>query len=85
MFDIRPQANTMTMAGEDNKPREIPFLGKSFAIDIENGVPGWLLIGDGQRDWKPFPINSETPPSPGPELQARLLGFGLRAEAFGQR
>ena len=39
----------MTIAGEDNKPREIPFLGKSFAIDIENGSPGWLLIGEGIR------------------------------------
>ena len=61
-----PQANTMTIASEDNKPREIPFLGKSFAIDIENGMPGWLLIGEGLRDWKPFPLGSVTPPSPGP-------------------
>ena len=38
-----PQSNAMTVAGEDNKPREISFLGKSFAIDIENGSMGWLL------------------------------------------
>jgi hypothetical protein len=56
-----PQANTMTIAGEDNKPREIPFLGKSFAIDIENGMPGWLLLGKGLRDWKPAPIDSAAP------------------------
>jgi hypothetical protein len=60
-----PQANVMAVAGEDNKPREIPFIDKSFAIDIENGSMGWLLIGEGIRDWKPFPIDSVAPPSPG--------------------
>jgi hypothetical protein len=59
-----PLANTMTIAGEDNKPREIKFLGKSFAIDIENGSMGWLLVGEGVRDWKPFPIGSVMPPAP---------------------
>ena len=68
-----PQANTMTLAGEDNKPREIAFLGKSFAIDIENGSTGWLLIGEGIRDWKPFPINNVTPPSPGPNYKRGFL------------
>ena len=69
-----PQANTMTIAGEDNKPREIPFLGKSFAIDIENGSTGWLLIGEGIRDWKPFPTGSVTPRSPG---QNYKRGFSI--------
>ena len=69
-----PQANTMTLAGEDNKPREIAFLGKSFAIDIENGSMGWLLIGEGIRDWKPFPIDNVTPPSPGPNYKR---GFSI--------
>ena len=69
-----PQANKMTIAGEDNKPREIPFLGKSFAVDIENGTKGWLLIDQGRRDWKPFPIDSLTPPSPG---QGYKLGFSV--------
>src|SRR6516225_6541840 len=64
-----PQTNTMVTAGEDNKPREIPFLGKSFAIDIENGSTGWLLIGEGIRDWKPFPIDGVPPPSPGPSYK----------------
>ena len=68
-----PQANTMTVASEDNKPREIPFLGKSFAIDIENGTPGWLLIGEGLRDWKPFPLGS-SPPAPGPSFKR---GFAI--------
>ena len=48
-FRYSPQANTMTIAGEDNKPREIAFLGKSFAIDPENGSPGWLLIARSPR------------------------------------
>ena len=64
----------MTLAGEDNKPREIAFLGKSFAIDIENGSTGWLLIGEGIRDWKPFPIDDVTPPSPGPSYKR---GFSI--------
>jgi hypothetical protein len=68
-----PQANMMTVASEDNKPREIPFLGKSFAIDIENGIPGWLLIGEGLRDWKPFPLGS-SPPAPGPSFKR---GFAI--------
>jgi hypothetical protein len=68
-----PQANTMALAGEDNKPREIAFLGKSFAVDIENGSTGWLLIGEGIRDWKPFPINNVTPPSPGPNYKRGFL------------
>jgi hypothetical protein len=68
-----PQANTMALAGEDNKPREIAFLGKSFAIDIENGAMGWLLIDTGVRDWKPFPIDSAVP-SPGPNYKR---GFSI--------
>ena len=79
-----PQANTMTVAGEDNKPREIPFLGKSFAIDIENGSTGWLLIGEGMRDWKPFPIGSVTAAAPGPELQARIRDPDLCAKVSRQ-
>jgi hypothetical protein len=69
-----PQANTMSVAGEDGKAHEVPFLGKSFAIDIENGSTGWLLIGEGIRDWKPFPIGSVTPPSPGPNFKR---GFSI--------
>jgi hypothetical protein len=69
-----PQENKMTLAGEDGKPREIPFLGKSFAIDIENGSMGWLLISEGMRDWKPFPIDSVPPPSPGPTYKR---GFSI--------
>ena len=71
----------MTIAGEDNKPREIPFLGKTFAIDIENGMPGWLLIGEGSRDWKPFPTRQRHAALAWSELQARLLDLVLRAEA----
>jgi hypothetical protein len=68
-----PQANTMSIAGEDNKPREIAFLNRSFAIDVENGSMGWLLIGEGIRDWKPFPIDSVAPPSPGPNYKRGFL------------
>ena len=59
-----PQENKMMVAGEDNKSREISFFGKLFAIDIENGSTGWLLIGAGIRDWKPYPIGSVAPPAP---------------------
>jgi hypothetical protein len=58
-----PQSNVLTIAGEDNKPREIPFVGRSFAVNIENGSMGHLLIGEGVRDWKPFPIFG-APPAP---------------------
>jgi hypothetical protein len=64
----------MAVAGEDNKPREIPFIGKSVAIDIENGSMGWLLIGEGIRDWKAFPIGDVVPPSPGPSYKR---GFSI--------
>ena len=78
-----PQANTMNVAGEDNKPREIPFLGKSFAIDVENGVAGWLLIGEGIRDWKPFLIGSGTPPSPGPNYKRGFLVLAYAPKLLG--
>jgi hypothetical protein len=68
-----PQANILTVAGED-KPREMAFVGKSFLIDIENGMRGWLLITEGMRDWKPFPIGEDPPPSPGPGYK---LGFSV--------
>jgi hypothetical protein len=64
-----PRADKLFVAGEDNKPREIPFLGRSFAVDIENGSMGWLLLGKGVRDWQPFPINSVPPLSPGPNYK----------------
>jgi hypothetical protein len=69
-----PQANTMSVAGEDNKPHEIPFLGKSFAMDPETASMGWLLIDEGVRDWKPFPIGDVVPPSPGPNYKR---GFAM--------
>jgi hypothetical protein len=68
-----PQSNTLTVAGE-NGPREMAFVGKSFLIDIENGSRGWLLITEGTRDWKPFPIGEDPPPSPGPGYK---LGFSV--------
>ena len=49
-----PQANMLTVAGE-TAPREMAFVGKSFAIDIENGTRGWLLITEGMRDVKYVP------------------------------
>ena len=64
-----PRADTMTVAGDDNKPRTILFLDKSLAMDPENGSKGWLLTDIGIRDWKPFPINSDPPPSPGPNYK----------------
>jgi hypothetical protein len=64
-----PQANSMSNAGEDNKPREIPFLNKLFAMDPENGSLGWLLLGEGIRDWKPFLIGDNVPSSPGPNYK----------------
>lgn len=67
-----PAADKMSKAGEDGKPCEIPFIGKSLAIDIENGLPGWLMVDAGQRDWQAFTINGEKPPSPGPNYK---LGF----------
>jgi hypothetical protein len=69
-----PQENNMLIAGDDGKPRDISFLGRSFAIDVENGSMGWLLISEGMRDWKPFPIDSVTPPSPGPNYKR---GFSI--------
>jgi hypothetical protein len=68
-----PQANILTVQSED-KPREMSFVGKSFLIDIENGARGWLLITEGMRDWKPFPIGEDPPPSPGPGYK---LGFSV--------
>ena len=56
-----PRANKMMISSEDNKSREVAFVGKSFAIDIENGMPGWLLLGKGLRDWKPAPLGSDAP------------------------
>jgi hypothetical protein len=73
-----PQANVLTIPGEDGKSRELSFVGKSFAIDIENGVPGWLLITEGSRDWKPFPLDSAAPSSPGPNYKR---GFSILINA----
>ena len=36
-------------------------------------MPGWLLIGEGLRDWKPFPLGS-SPPAPGPSFKR---GFAI--------
>jgi hypothetical protein len=69
-----PQENNMLIAGDDGKPRDISFLGRSFAIDVENGSMGWLLISEGMRDWKPFAIDAVTPPSPGPSYKR---GFSI--------
>lgn len=69
-----PQSNEMSVAGEDNKPRAVTFLNKAFAIDPESGSMGWLLISEGSRDWKPFPIDSVPPPSPGPNYKR---GFSI--------
>jgi hypothetical protein len=69
-----PQANVLTIAGEDGKPREISFVGRSFAVDVENGSMGWLLIAEGARDWVPYPINADPPPKPSP---AYRKGFSV--------
>jgi hypothetical protein len=69
-----PQENKLLIADADGKARDVSFLGRSFAIDVENGSMGWLLISEGMRDWKPFPIDSVTPPSPGPNYKR---GFSI--------
>lgn len=73
-----PQANVMSTAGEDNKPREIPFIDKAVAYDPENGTRGHLLISAGVRDWKPFAKDASVPDSPGHEYK---LGFAIMAYA----
>jgi hypothetical protein len=78
-----PRADKMFVAGEDNKPREVPFLGRSFAIDIEHGSMGWLLLGKGIRDWQPFPINSVPPPSPGPNYKRGFSVLFYAPKLFG--
>ncbi len=79
-----PQANSMTVAGEDNVAREILFLGKSFAADPENGSPGWLLIGEGVPRLATFSARRCRAAFPRSQLQARLLNTVLRAKAPGQ-
>ena len=71
-----PQANLLTVAGE-NAPREMAFVGKSFAIDIEHALRCWLLITEGMRDVKYFPLDEAPPESPGPgyKLGVSLLLF----------
>jgi uncharacterized membrane protein YgcG len=82
-----PQANLLTVAGE-NAPRELGFVGKSFAIDIEHALRCWLLITEGMRDVKYFPLNEAPPESPGPgyKLGVSILLFAPKqfqnAEAF---
>ena len=78
-----PQANMLTIAGEDGKPRELSFVGKSFAMDPENGSTGWLLIAEGTRDWKPFPIDSVAPPSPGPNYKRAFSILVQAPKLFG--
>lgn len=60
-----PQSNTLTVAGE-TAPREMAFVSKSFAIDIEHALRCWLLISEGMRDVRYFPLNEAPPESPGP-------------------
>ena len=79
-----PQANAMTLAGENNEPRGIPFLGKSFAIDPENGSMGWL--SDRRRNPRLEALSDRQRHAAlaWPKLQARFLDPALRAEASGQ-
>ena len=66
-----PQANMLTIAGEDGKPRELPFVGKSFAMDPENGSTGWLLIAEGARDLETVPDRRRRAAFPWSKLQTR--------------
>ena len=79
-----PQANLLTVAGE-NAPREMAFVGKSFAIDIEHALRCWLLITEGMRDVKYFPLNEAPPESPGSWLQTWGLTSAFCAEAIPER
>ena len=75
-----PQSNAMTVAGEDNKPREVPFLGKAFAIDIENGSMGWLLISEGIARLEALSDRQRPAAIPWSQLQARIFDPALCAE-----
>ena len=74
-----PQANSMSIAGEDNKPREIPFLNKLFAMDPENGTLGWLLHRRRNPRLEAFSDRRQCAILARSELQARLFALGLRA------
>ena len=68
-----PQANSMTIAGEDNKPREIPFLGKPFCHGPRKRNAGPALAWRRNPRLEAVPAQHRAHPSPGPRLQARLL------------
>jgi hypothetical protein len=56
---FKPSINSWEMSSE-NGPQEFEWTTPA-AIDIERIQLGWLLLGEGVREWQPWPNNKQTP------------------------
>ena len=70
----------MLIAGDDGKPRDISFLGRSFAIDVENGIHGLASHLRGHARLEAFRDRRRHAAFARSELQARVLDLVLCAE-----
>lgn len=72
-----PQANAWLKSG-DGGATEFDPRGSGMLIDVEQAVFGWLTLGEGVREWEPWPsINARTK-SPGGEAK---VGFMVQVYA----
>ena len=58
-----PQSNAWLKAGLDG-PDEVDVTTSPLCIDIVNLQLGWMLLGEGVREWQPWPSLTQRTPKP---------------------
>lgn len=64
-----PQANAW-MHAADGGAEEFQPVGAAMIVDIERLTLGWLTLGDGVRDWQPWPSPTQRTAKPSDEAKA---------------
>lgn len=67
-----PQVNAWLKSGE-NGATEFDPKSSGMLIDVERGTLGWLTLGEGVREWQPWPAMTERTKSPGGEAKVGFM------------
>lgn len=69
-----PSVNAWVKGGPKGDKIEFEPKGANLIFDVEHMVLGWLTLGEGTRDWQPWPSHTKRTPSPGGEAK---VGFSV--------
>lgn len=78
-----PQANAWMKAGPDG-PEEFTAKDALIAFDVERLVLGWLTLGEGVREWAPWPANDKRTKAPSMDAKTGFVCLVYAPKVLGE-